>query len=280
VILASLLTKIEEHADELCALLATERGGPIAQARWEIDLLTHAFGPVLRQMEVYEKEKDRRPIEQITKRFVPTDGGGVISRWNFPVILSFGKVLPALLTGDTIVLRPSPLLPLTVLRISELIRELLPPGVFNVVTGGQDLWPWLTSHSGIYLINFTTSTDLGEGSSKSAAPTLRPATLDLAEKGFKAVADVDPDVIDRVESLYPEYRPRLTIKQLADYRLQVARRGHAQELQQIISQTSDLRDGVIDLTKKIPEIGAGQDREIAKRLSNFKSSAFRSSSPC
>ncbi len=192
-ILASLLSKIANHADELCALLTTEQGGPLAQARWEIDLLTQAFGPALMQMEVYEKEKDRRPIKQITQRFVPIDGGGVISRWNFPVILSFGKVLPALLTGDTIVLRPSPLLPLTVLRISEYIRELLPPGVFNVVTGGQDLWPWLTSHSGIDLINFTRSTNIRGGSSESGAATLRPATLDPAENDSKAVADVDPE---------------------------------------------------------------------------------------
>jgi acyl-CoA reductase-like NAD-dependent aldehyde dehydrogenase len=192
-ILASLLSKIANHADELCALLTTERGGPLAQARWEIDLLTQAFGPALMQMEVYEKEKDRPPIEQITQRFVPIDGGGVISRWNLPVILSFGKALPALLTGDTIVLRPSPLLPLTVLRISEYIRELLPPGVFNVVTGGQELWPWLTSHSGIDLINFTRSTNIRGGSSESAAATLRSRTLQPAENDWKTVADVDPE---------------------------------------------------------------------------------------
>ena len=74
------------------------------------------------------------------------------------------------------------------------------------------------------------------------------------------------EVLDRVETLYPEYLPRLTVAQLADYQLQVARRGHAQELQKIISQTSELRDGLVDLTKKLPEIGAGQDREIAEDL--------------
>jgi hypothetical protein len=57
------------------------------------------------------------------------------------------------------------------------------------------------------------------------------------------------EVIDRVETLYPEYRPRLTVAQLADYQLQLTRRGHAQELQKIVSQTSDLRDGLINLTK-------------------------------
>jgi len=77
------------------------------------------------------------------------------------------------------------------------------------------------------------------------------------------------DVIDRVETLYPEYRPHLTVAQLADYQLQMARRGYAQELQKAISQASDLRNGLIDLTKKLPEIGAGQDRGIAEDLTTL-----------
>ena len=77
------------------------------------------------------------------------------------------------------------------------------------------------------------------------------------------------EVIDRVETLYPEYRPRLTIAQLADYQLHMARRGYAQELQKIISQTSELRDGLIDLTKKLPQVGAAQDREIAEDLATL-----------
>jgi hypothetical protein len=77
------------------------------------------------------------------------------------------------------------------------------------------------------------------------------------------------DVLDRVETLYPEYRPRLTVAQLADYQLQVARRGHAQELQKIVSQTSELRDGLIGLTKNLPAIGSAQDREIAEDLATL-----------
>jgi delta 1-pyrroline-5-carboxylate dehydrogenase len=191
-ILACLLNKTDDHADELSALLAAERGGPLAQARWEIDLLTEAFGSVLMQMAPPEKEQDVQTIEQITKRYVPIDGSGVISLWNLPVILSFGKVLPALLAGDTVVLRPSPFTPLTVLRISEFIRELLPPGVFNVVTGGHDLWPRMKSHSGIDLITFTRSTNIGKPLSESATGTLRPATLELGGNDSKAVADNDP----------------------------------------------------------------------------------------
>jgi hypothetical protein len=77
------------------------------------------------------------------------------------------------------------------------------------------------------------------------------------------------EVIGRVETLYPEYRPQLTVAQLGDYQIQVTRRGHAQELQKIISQTSDLKDGLIDLTKKLPQVGVSQDREIAEELATL-----------
>jgi acyl-CoA reductase-like NAD-dependent aldehyde dehydrogenase len=194
-ILASSLNKIDDHADELSALLAAEQGSPLAQARWEIDLLTKAFGPALMQMELHEKEQDVQHIEHITKRYVPIDDGGVISLWNLPVILSFGKVLPALLAGDTVVLRPSPFTPLTVLRISEYIHELLPPGVFNVVIGGHDLWPWITSHSGIDLITFTRSANIGNPVLESAAGTIEPVTLELGGNDSRTVADADSEKI-------------------------------------------------------------------------------------
>jgi hypothetical protein len=190
-----LLNKIDDHADELSALLTAEQGGPLAQARWEIDLLSKAFGPALMQMELPEKEQDVQHMEHITKSYVPIHVGGAISLWNLPVILSFGKVLPALLAGDTVVLRPSPFTPLTVLRISEYIRELLPPGVFNVVSGGHDLWPWMTSHPGIDLITFTRSTNIGKPVLESAAGTLEPVTLELGGNNSRAVADPDPGKI-------------------------------------------------------------------------------------
>jgi acyl-CoA reductase-like NAD-dependent aldehyde dehydrogenase len=194
-ILASLLNQIDDHADELSALLSTEQGGPLAQARWEIDLLTRAFGPALMQMAPPAKKQDGQPVKHITQRYVPIDASGVTSLGNLPVILSFGKVLPALLAGDTVVLRPSPFTPLTVLRISEYIRELLPPGVFNVVTGGHDLWPWMRSHSGIDLIRFTRSTNIEERISKSVAGTLRPMTPELEGNDSRAVTDTDPEKI-------------------------------------------------------------------------------------
>jgi aldehyde dehydrogenase (NAD+) len=146
-------------------------------------------------MELHEKEQDLQHIEHITKRYIPMEAGSAIRLWKLQVILSFGKVLPALLAGDTVVLRPSPFTPLTVLRISEYIRELLPPGVFNVVTGGRDLWPWMTSHSGIDLIAFTRPTNTAKRILESAAGALKPMTRELEENSARASADADAEKI-------------------------------------------------------------------------------------
>jgi delta 1-pyrroline-5-carboxylate dehydrogenase len=191
-ILASLLNKIGEHADELSALLAAEQGGPLVQARWEIDLLTKGVGPYLRQMEVSKKEQNGQSMQHITKRYAPIYGG-TVSLWNLPVILSFGKVFPALLTGDTVVLRPSPFNPLTVLRISELIRELLPAGVFSVVIGGHELLPWMKSRSGIDLIAFTRSENIGRRVLDSDAGSLEPLTVLLGGDVAETVANAKPE---------------------------------------------------------------------------------------
>ena len=100
------------------------------------------------------------------------------------------------LVGNTVVLKPSPFTPLTVLRISDYIRELLPPGVLNTVTGGDELGPWMTSHPGIDHISFTGSTETGKRVLASASATLKHVTLELGgnDPGI-VLADADPNVI-------------------------------------------------------------------------------------
>jgi acyl-CoA reductase-like NAD-dependent aldehyde dehydrogenase len=196
VILTSLLNRIDDHAEELSALLTAEQGDALAGARWEIDLLTKAYGPAPLKMELDEEEQDIPHIGHVTKRYTPIGVIGAISPWNVPVLLSFAKVLPALLTGNTVVLKPSPFTPLTVLRISDYLHDLLPPGVFNVVTGGDDLGPWMTSHSGIDAISFSGSTFTGKRVLESAAGTLKRVTLELGgnDPGI-VLADAEPEKI-------------------------------------------------------------------------------------
>jgi hypothetical protein len=124
-------------------------------------------------MELPENEQDVQPVRQITKRYVGVDDSDTAAPRNLSFILSFGKVLPALLAGNTVVLIPSPFTTLTVLRISEYIRELFPPGVFNVVTGEHDLWIGMIPHSGVDLICFTKSANREEpAASESFAGTV------------------------------------------------------------------------------------------------------------
>ena len=180
----------------MIVLLTAERGGTLAQARWEIDLITKALGPAVLQMELHEEEQDVPHIGHITKRYTPIGVVGAIRTWNLPVFLSFTKILPALLAGNTVVLKPSPFTPLTVLRISDYVHELLPPGVLNVVTGGDDLGPWITSHPGINLITFTGSTFTGKRVVESAAATLKRVTLELGgnDPGI-VLSDAEPEKI-------------------------------------------------------------------------------------
>jgi len=196
IILSSALRTIAEHVEELSVLLTAEQGRPLAQARWEIDLLTKVFGPAVMQMDIPEIEQEVSNIGHIVKRYTPIGVVGAISPWNLPVLLSFVKAIAALLAGNTVVLKPSPFTPLTVLRISDYIRELLPPGVLNTVTGGDELGPWITSHPGIDRISFTGSVDTGKRVLASASATLKHVSLELGgnDPGI-VLADADPEAI-------------------------------------------------------------------------------------
>jgi acyl-CoA reductase-like NAD-dependent aldehyde dehydrogenase len=195
-ILGTVLTEIDRHTDELSVLLTAEQGRPLFQARWELDLLTKLYGPAFIQMDLPEVEQDVVHIGHIFKRHTPIGVVGAITPWNLPVIISFMKALPALLAGNTVVLKPSPFTPLTVLRISDYIRQLLPPGVLNTVTGGDEHGPWMTSHPGIDHISFTGSTGTGKRVLASASATLKHCGLELGgnDPGI-VLADADPNAI-------------------------------------------------------------------------------------
>jgi aldehyde dehydrogenase (NAD+) len=112
-------------------------------------------------------------------RHIPLGVVGAIAPWNFPLILAMFKVAPALLAGNTMVLKPSPFTPLTTLKLGELAATILPAGVLNIISGGDNLGPWMTEHPGFDKISFTGSTQTGRRVMASAAPTLKRVTLEL-----------------------------------------------------------------------------------------------------
>lgn len=182
--------KIAEHADELKMLLTREQGKPHQDAFG--DVLGGAYwcraASTLELPTVITEDSPGRSAEI---RHVPLGVVGAIAPWNFPVILAMFKVAPALLAGNCVVLKPSPFTPLTTLRIGELLREVLPAGVLNVISGGDRLGPWLTSHPDVDKISFTGSTQTGRKVMASAAETLKRVTLEL---GGNDAAIILPDI--------------------------------------------------------------------------------------
>jgi aldehyde dehydrogenase (NAD+) len=188
--LAALGQAIMASADPLMRLLTKEQGKPHTEAQGEVMGAAYwliAASQLDLPVTVNEDSADRYS----ETRHVPLGVVGAIAPWNFPMILAMFKVGPALLAGNTMVLKPSPFTPLSTLKFGELAAELLPPGVLNIVTGGDDLGPWMTSHAGFDKISFTGSTATGKRVMQSAAPTLKRVTLEL---GGNDAAIVMPDV--------------------------------------------------------------------------------------
>jgi choline dehydrogenase-like flavoprotein len=110
------MEELKAHTDELCTILTAENGRPYSMAQWEITWIFETYVPALLQMELPESTWNETGVGQITKRYVPLGVVAAISPWNLPFLLSFTKVLPSLLAGNTVVLKPAVFTPLTVLR--------------------------------------------------------------------------------------------------------------------------------------------------------------------
>ncbi len=186
---------IEAHADELAALFVSEQGRPYPGAKGEIlggAMWLRATTMLDIPVDVTE-DSDKRRIEV---HHVPLGVVCGIVPWNFPVLLAVWKIAPALMAGNTLVLKPSPFTPLTTLRIGALIRDCFPAGVLNIISGGDALGPLMTAHKGFAKISFTGSTATGRRVMESAARDLKRITLELGGNDAAIVLpDVDVDAV-------------------------------------------------------------------------------------
>lgn len=127
------------------------------------------------QEEVLEDLEDRTVIT----RYTPLGVVGTIVPWNYPIAIAIEKISPALVTGNTIIVKPSPFTPYCSLKMVELAQQFFPPGVIQVLSGDDNLGPWITSHPGIDKITFTGSTATGKKVMESASKSLKRITLEL-----------------------------------------------------------------------------------------------------
>jgi len=181
---------LRARATELGRILTQEQGKPLAKAVGEFygaavwfDLTAGLEIPV----EVVQDDAAKR----VEVRRRPFGVVGAITPWNFPIILAVWKIAPALLAGNTVVIKPSPFTPLSTLALGEALRDVLPPGVLNVVSGGDALGAWITGHPAVRKISFTGSVETGKKVAAAAAPDLKRITLEL---GGNDPAIVLPDV--------------------------------------------------------------------------------------
>lgn len=188
----ALAAALEARAAEFASLLTSEQGKPLDQAMGEVigcTFILRAF----RDMRVEPKTLRDTGANKIIEHRTALGVVAAITPWNFPLILLMNKLGPALITGNTMVVKPAPTTPLTTLLFGELCAEILPPGVVNIICDENDLGAVLTAHPDIAKIAFTGSTATGKKVMASAAAMVKRVTLELGGNDAAIVLDdVDP----------------------------------------------------------------------------------------
>src|SRR6185437_12941723 len=186
---------LRANQDTLAELLTREQGKPVGQSRDEIGRAasqSEGMAGIAIPVEKLMEDAGRR----IELHYRPLGVVGIITPWNAPINLAAGPLVSALYTGNTVVLKPSPYTPLSTLKMGELLRDVFPAGVINIIAGGDELGQWMTEHPGIDKISFTGSVATGKKVMASAAGTLKRVTLELGGNDPAIVLDdVDPQVV-------------------------------------------------------------------------------------
>ncbi|KEF54501.1 aldehyde dehydrogenase (NAD+) [Exophiala aquamarina CBS 119918] len=169
---------LEAHSEQFARLLTLEQGKPLSLAQGEIKI------GVLRARELCNLDlPETIRLEDERRRAIlsysPLGICALIVPWNFPISLATQKIASALVTGNTVILKPSPFTPYCGLKLGELAQQFFPPGVFQVLNGDDELGPWITAHPGIDKISFTGSIATGKRVMEIASRTLKRVTLEL-----------------------------------------------------------------------------------------------------
>ncbi len=183
---------LEDNAEELSKLLTEEQGKPLGGLGSRFELggcagWAHFTAELELPVEVIQDNEEGR----VELHRHPVGVVGSITPWNFPLMIAIWHIIPAIRTGNTVVIKPSPYTSLSTLRMIELLAETLPKGVLNIVSGSDELGKLMSEHKGIQKIVFTGSCATGEKIMASAAPTLKRLTLEL---GGNDAGIVLPDV--------------------------------------------------------------------------------------
>ena len=279
-LLRRVATLVEEHAEELARVESENVGKPIAAARGEVAMVARVF-------HFYAGAVDKHGGSEI-----PVAGGidvtfreplgvvGLIVPWNFPLNIASWKLGPALACGNTVVLKPAELTPLSALRLSELILDAgIPEGVVNVLVGkGSIVGRRLAEHPDVAKIGFTGSTLIGRDVMRAAAGTIKRVTLELGGKSANVVFE-DAD-LDRAASSAPDaVFDNAGQDCCARSRILVQRSVYDEFLERLVAAASRVRvgDPRDDATEMGPLISAGHRETVASFVDDDV--AFRGDTP-
>ena len=281
-LLRRLATLVEEHHEELAQIESRNVGKPIAGARGEVGMVAQVF-------HYYAGAVDKHFGETI-----PVAGGvdmtfreplgvvGLITPWNFPLNIASWKLGPSLACGNTVVLKPAELTPLSALRLAELALEAgIPEGVLNVVVGkGSVAGQRLIEHPDVAKIGFTGSTEVGQQVMRGAAGTIKRVTLELGGKSANVVfADAD---LERAAGTAP-YAVFDNAGQdcCARSRILVEASVYDRFLEHLVEATRNVRvgDPGDETTEMGPLISAAHRETVAGFLTDDVSVAFRGDAP-
>lgn len=193
---------LTDNARELAELLTREQGKPLKGLGSEFELGgCAAWAGYTASLDLPVKVIDASAGRRIEMHREPVGVVGSITPWNWPLLIAIWHIVPALRTGNTVVIKPSPFTPLGTLRMVELLARELPAGVVNAVAGADELGAAISRHPGIQKVVFTGSAATGRKVMASAAPTLKHLTLELGGNDAGIVLP-DAEVEKIVEPLF------------------------------------------------------------------------------
>ncbi|QOT19767.1 aminobutyraldehyde dehydrogenase [Paenarthrobacter sp. YJN-5] len=202
-VLLSVAERIEEHGDVLARLESLNTGKPLATSLDDVAGSVDTFrfmagaGRALTSLAAGDYAADHTSV--ILRE--PAGVVGVITPWNYPLLMAAWKIAPVLAAGNSLVLKPSEQTPLTTLKLAEIIADVLPAGVFNIVTGlGPGVGERLATHPDIDLVALTGSVNSGKAVAAAAGDTVKRVHLELGGKA-PVVVFADADLAAVAESL-------------------------------------------------------------------------------
>lgn len=190
--LLKLADAIEANFDVIRDIDVAETGKAFQTANFEMSLtLSHLR--VTATLRIPDETVEDTPERTAVVRYRPLGVCAAIVPWNWPLLLGLGKLDAGVLAGNTVIMKPSPYAPYTMLRIGELAAQIFPPGVVQVLSGDESLGPLLTGHPDIAKVSFTGSTATGRKVAEVCGRMLKRVTLELGGNDAAIVLE-DADI--------------------------------------------------------------------------------------